>query len=100
MNVVEVAIQEAEKARLRWLWANVLSIPERLKCKAFFDWSRNDFLMQKGLRTYVDPSWDAKDGVLMREIAWQAKYGRDSVARKHFCRAFVGIDFSERLGLS
>lgn len=69
------------------------TIPPYLKSPRFIDLSRSDYLMQRGLRTHVDPSWDARDAFLMadwtRSVNHARGFGR-GYRRMQFCRAFQG----------
>lgn len=64
-----------------------------LRSPKFIDYSRKDYLLQRGRRTYVNPLWDARDGFLMTEWERSVKrskgFGR-GYQRRQFERAFYG----------
>jgi hypothetical protein len=86
---LEATIKDVTRAYLQTTGIDIAF----LRNPRFVDYSRKDFLMQRGKRTYVDPVWDARDGFLMTEWARDVKHAKGfgrGYQRLHFCRAFAG----------
>jgi hypothetical protein len=64
-----------------------------LRSPRFIDYSRKDYLLQRGQRTYVDRTPDARDAFLMTEWTRSVKHAKGfgrSYKRGQFERAFAG----------
>lgn len=64
----------------------------------FVDYSRKDYFLQRGQRTYVDPLWDSRDAFLMTEWTRSGKHSKSfgrGYQRRQFCRAFHGCSSAD-----